>query len=207
MDWGATTPPRARAYGTNASTSESCCSRFFLLAVAAIAPFGWNYLQSYESTDDAQIDGHIDPLSSRIDGTVVRVYPEDDDRVTKGELLVEIDPRDYNVALGAGEGAPGIGARPACFREAGLRRGSRQRSRSGGDEFQVAKRRPQIRDPARHSESSPRNSTTSILPLRELMRRRLTPPAKPQVRLWRRLPRGRPIPMPRRRLSIRPYST
>jgi membrane fusion protein (multidrug efflux system) len=70
-----------------------------LLVVAAIAPFGWNYLQSYESTDDAQIDGHIDPLSSRIDGTVVRVYPEDDDRVTKGELLVEIDPRDYNVAL------------------------------------------------------------------------------------------------------------
>ena len=56
-------------------------------------------MQSYESTDDAQIDGHIDPLSSRIDGTVVRVYPEDDDRVTKGELLVEIDPRDYNVAL------------------------------------------------------------------------------------------------------------
>jgi membrane fusion protein (multidrug efflux system) len=70
-----------------------------LLVVAAVAPFGWSYLQSYESTDDAQIDGHIDPLSSRIDGTVVRVYPEDDDRVTKGELLVEIDPRDYNVAL------------------------------------------------------------------------------------------------------------
>jgi membrane fusion protein (multidrug efflux system) len=71
----------------------------FLLAAAAVAPFGWNYLQSYESTDDAQIDGHIDTLSSRIDGTVVRVYPEDDDRVTKGELLVEIDPRDYSVAL------------------------------------------------------------------------------------------------------------
>jgi membrane fusion protein, multidrug efflux system len=70
-----------------------------LLVAAAVAPFGWNYLQSYESTDDAQIDGHIDPLSSRIDGTVARVYPEDDDRVTKGELLVEIDPRDYNVAL------------------------------------------------------------------------------------------------------------
>jgi membrane fusion protein (multidrug efflux system) len=58
----------------------------------------WNYLQSYESTDDAQIDGHIDPLSSRIDGTVIRVHVEDDDRVRKGELLVEIDPRDYEVA-------------------------------------------------------------------------------------------------------------
>src|SRR5229473_4991810 len=70
-----------------------------LLAIGALAPFAWNYLQSYESTDDAQIDGHIDPLSSRIDGTVVAVHAEDDDRVAKGELLVEIDPRDYEVAV------------------------------------------------------------------------------------------------------------
>jgi membrane fusion protein (multidrug efflux system) len=70
-----------------------------VLAVGAVSPFAWNYLQSYESTDDAQIDGHIDPLSSRIDGTVIAVHAEDDDRVTKGELLVEIDPRDYEVAV------------------------------------------------------------------------------------------------------------
>jgi len=70
-----------------------------LLAIGAVAPFGWSYLQSYESTDDAQIDGHIDPLSSRIDGTVIGVHAEDDDRVTKGELIVEIDPRDYEVAV------------------------------------------------------------------------------------------------------------
>jgi membrane fusion protein (multidrug efflux system) len=70
-----------------------------LLAIGALAPFAWSYLQSYESTDDAQIDGHIDPLSSRIDGTVIAVHAEDDDRVAKGELLVEIDPRDYEVAV------------------------------------------------------------------------------------------------------------
>jgi membrane fusion protein (multidrug efflux system) len=70
-----------------------------ILAVGALSPFAWNYLQSYESTDDAQIDGHIDPLSSRIDGTVVRVNVENNDRVTAGELLVEIDPRDYEVAV------------------------------------------------------------------------------------------------------------
>ena len=68
-------------------------------AFCAAAPPAWNYLQSYESTDDAEIDGHIDPVSSRIDGTVVRVHVEDDDRVKKGELLVEIDPRDYEVAV------------------------------------------------------------------------------------------------------------
>jgi membrane fusion protein, multidrug efflux system len=70
-----------------------------VLALGAVSPFAWNYLQSYESTDDAQIDGHIDPLSSRINGTVVRVHAEDNDRVKAGELLVEIDPRDYQVAV------------------------------------------------------------------------------------------------------------
>lgn len=72
---------------------------FLILTLAAAAPSIWRYLQSYEATDDAQIDGHIDPLSSRIDGTVIAVHVEDDDRVTKGELLVETDPRDYEVAV------------------------------------------------------------------------------------------------------------
>ncbi len=70
-----------------------------ILVLGAVSPLAWNYIESYESTDDAQIDGHIDPLSSRIDGTVIAVHAEDDDRVTKGELLVEIDPRDYEVAV------------------------------------------------------------------------------------------------------------
>jgi membrane fusion protein (multidrug efflux system) len=70
-----------------------------ILAMAALSPFAYHYLQSYESTDDAQIDGHIDPLSSRIDGTVVAVHVENNDRVTAGELLVEVDPRDYEVAV------------------------------------------------------------------------------------------------------------
>jgi membrane fusion protein (multidrug efflux system) len=71
----------------------------FVLAVGVVSPFAWNYLQSYESTDDAQIDGHIDPLASRIDGTVIGVHVEDDDQVKKGDLLVEIDPRDSEVGV------------------------------------------------------------------------------------------------------------
>ena len=59
---------------------------------------GWNYLQSYQSTDDAQVDGHIDPISSRINGTVARVAVEDNQRVKAGQLLVEIDPRDNQAA-------------------------------------------------------------------------------------------------------------
>jgi hypothetical protein len=59
------------------------------LAVAALLCIGglrfWNYLRSYESTDDAEIDGHLDPRSTRIDGTVVRVYVEDTYHVEKGQ--------------------------------------------------------------------------------------------------------------------------
>jgi membrane fusion protein, multidrug efflux system len=80
-------------------TKRILLAALVVLVIGAIAPHAWSYLQSYESTDDAQIDGHIDPLSSRIDGTVVAVHAEDDDRVSKGELLVEIDPRDYEVAV------------------------------------------------------------------------------------------------------------
>ncbi|HEY2523716.1 MAG TPA: HlyD family secretion protein [Candidatus Binataceae bacterium] len=86
--------PRLRRIGWRFALAAAA-----LAALGAIAPWAWNYLQSYESTDDAQIDGHIDPLSSRINGTVIRVHPEDDDRVKAGELLVEIDPRDYEVAV------------------------------------------------------------------------------------------------------------
>jgi membrane fusion protein (multidrug efflux system) len=73
-----------------------------LVGVALLCVAGlrfWNYLQSYESTDDAEIDGHLDPISTRIDGTVVHVYVENTSRVTKGQALVDLDPHDYQVAV------------------------------------------------------------------------------------------------------------
>jgi membrane fusion protein (multidrug efflux system) len=80
-------------------SKRALLAALLVLVLGTLSPFAWNYLQSYESTDDAQIDGHIDPLSSRINGTVIRVNVEDNDRVKAGELLVEIDPRDYEVAV------------------------------------------------------------------------------------------------------------
>lgn len=68
-----------------------------LLAVAGF--FLWNYLQSYEDTDDAQVDGHLNPISPRIAGTVVGVYVENNDMVKPGQVVVDLDPRDYKAAL------------------------------------------------------------------------------------------------------------
>jgi len=59
----------------------------------------WRYFASYESTDDAQIDGHINSVSARVSGHVVKLNVEDNQYVEKGTLLVEIDPTDYEVAV------------------------------------------------------------------------------------------------------------
>ncbi len=61
--------------------------------------FLWRYFTSYESTDDAQIDGHINSVSARVNGHVVKLNVEDNQYVEKGTLLVEIDPTDYQVAV------------------------------------------------------------------------------------------------------------
>src|SRR3982750_570850 len=70
----------------------------FLMVLAAGGYFLWNYLSSYESTDDAQIDGHLNPVSTRISGVIKAVYVEENQTVKAGQLLVEIDPSDYQVA-------------------------------------------------------------------------------------------------------------
>jgi membrane fusion protein, multidrug efflux system len=61
--------------------------------------FLWRYLSSYESTDDAQADVHLYPVSARVSGYVVRVNVDDNQWVEKGTVLVEIDPKDYEVAV------------------------------------------------------------------------------------------------------------
>lgn len=58
----------------------------------------WRYIESYENTDDAFVDGHTDPIAPRIGGFVSAVYVENTYRVKKGQLLAQLDPRDYEVA-------------------------------------------------------------------------------------------------------------
>ena len=72
---------------------------FLLIVAAAACIFLWRYYAVRESTDDAQIDGHIGPISSRVPGTVIQVYVEDNTVVRRGQILVQLDPKDYQVAL------------------------------------------------------------------------------------------------------------
>jgi membrane fusion protein, multidrug efflux system len=70
------------------------------IAIAGVSVWWWQSLR-YESTDDAQVDGHIDLVSARISGTVTYINPrvENNQLVEAGTLLVELDPRDYEAEL------------------------------------------------------------------------------------------------------------
>jgi membrane fusion protein (multidrug efflux system) len=61
--------------------------------------FLWRYFTSYESTDDAQIDGHLNSISARVSGHVIKLLVADNQYVEAGTPLVQIDPKDYQVAL------------------------------------------------------------------------------------------------------------
>src|SRR5580658_4169035 len=67
-----------------------------VLLVAAF--FVYRHVSSYENTDDAQVDGHLNSISARISGHVIKLNVQDNQYVEAGTVLVEIDPADYQVA-------------------------------------------------------------------------------------------------------------
>ena len=89
------TPPARRASRNRRNVAVLIVA--VLVVVGGI--FLWRYLSSYESTDDAQVDVHLYPVSARVSGYVVRVNVDDNQWVEKGTVLVEIDPKDYEVAV------------------------------------------------------------------------------------------------------------
>jgi membrane fusion protein (multidrug efflux system) len=77
--------------------------KFIIIGVVAVvvvvALLFWWHSTFYEDTDDAQISGHLIQLSSRISGQVIKINFTENQLVTKGDVLVEIDPRDYQVTV------------------------------------------------------------------------------------------------------------
>lgn len=86
------------------TTSMASSGRFrAALAVLFVAIVGvgvWFYVtRGQESTDDAQVDSHLIPMAARVGGTILRVAVNDNQTVDAGTVLVEIDPRDYQIAV------------------------------------------------------------------------------------------------------------
>jgi membrane fusion protein, multidrug efflux system len=70
-----------------------------VLVVVGLGVALYLHFAAYESTDDAQIDGYIYPVSSRVSGYVTRVTVDDNQYVEAGTVLVQLDPKDYQVAV------------------------------------------------------------------------------------------------------------
>jgi membrane fusion protein (multidrug efflux system) len=94
-------PPPEKKYSAEAHRKRRR-NLIIVIAVVVAVVAGlllWRYFSSYESTDDAQADVHLSPVSARISGYVIQVNVNDNQWVNKGDVLVEIDPTDYQVAL------------------------------------------------------------------------------------------------------------
>jgi len=85
------------------TSAKTIVVRIIVLGVLAALAIGgylyWKDLAKYESTDDAQVDGQIYPVSARITGHVAVVNIEDHQFVNAGDVLVQLDPKDYEVAI------------------------------------------------------------------------------------------------------------
>jgi membrane fusion protein (multidrug efflux system) len=78
--------------------------RFWIIAgvvvVILLAVGAWLWVTAgRESTDDAQVEAHVLPIAARVPGSVLRVLVSDNRQVDAGTVLVELDPRDYEVAV------------------------------------------------------------------------------------------------------------
>lgn len=95
-------PASERDYHTRPSRTQSSGFRIAIviaiIVLLVIGFFAYRYFTSYESTDDAQVDGHINSVSARVSGHVVKLNVQDNQYVAAGTVLVEIDPADYQLA-------------------------------------------------------------------------------------------------------------
>ena len=95
-------PAAARRNGTRTKLAAA----FILLIAAAVAAYAlYMHFRDRVSSDDANVDGHISAIAPRISGNVIEVAVLDNQNVKAGQVLVRIDPRDYQAAVDASKAA------------------------------------------------------------------------------------------------------
>ena len=97
-----TTVQAPRDESTEVAQPPSRRKGIIIAAVVILVLVGigfWWHSTYYEDTDDAQINGHLIQISSRIAGQVIKVSVDENQQVKKGDLIAELDPRDFQVAV------------------------------------------------------------------------------------------------------------
>ena len=95
------TPPVARG----GSRTRLVVVLVLLIVAAAAAYAAYLHFRDRVSSDDANVDGHISAIAPKISGNVVEVAVEDNQTVKAGQVLVRIDPRDYQAAVDVAKAA------------------------------------------------------------------------------------------------------
>lgn len=103
----AQTPPEPLDNGVDEAPEESSGKRKIILPIVALLVIAgliwafnhWTYSRHHESTDDAQVDGHIVPVIAKVGGYVKSVSVDENQPVKESQLLVQLDDADYRVRL------------------------------------------------------------------------------------------------------------
>ena len=97
-------PRRGQRAGQRAAKARWVLLLIVLIAVAGAATY-WYVTRDEASTDDAYTDGHAVTVSPQVSGTVVALHVTDNQRVKAGDVLIEIDHREYNAARDQAQGS------------------------------------------------------------------------------------------------------
>ena len=82
-----------RALGRRSPMKAIAILLFFVVVGVGVAAY--LHFQDRVSSDDANVDGHISPIASKVAGSVAEVLVHENDAVKAGQVLVRIDPRDF----------------------------------------------------------------------------------------------------------------
>lgn len=111
---GRVMPPRPRRSGRKLAIFGA------LIVLAGIGVYLWVHSLDRVSTDDAQVDGHIIPVSPKIYGKVLEVLVNDNEQVKQGQVLVRLDPQDYQAKVDQQQAAVAIAESQAQGANAGV---------------------------------------------------------------------------------------
>ena len=118
---GTATPAPPRAVPPRPKSSSRKFVIFAaLLVLAGIGVYLWVHSLNRISTDDAQVDGHIIPVSPKIYGKVLEVLVDDNQQVHKGQVLVRIDPQDFQAKVDQAQAAVAVAESQAQGANAGV---------------------------------------------------------------------------------------
>ena len=106
---------------------------FALLVGAASAVYYFRFVAPYESTDNAFIEGNVIPMASQVPGRVAELLVKDNQAVKQGDVILKIDPRDYEASLAQARADLAAAQQPSGSSEgAGESQRSQSRAGAGG---------------------------------------------------------------------------